>query len=580
MDNPNASFFWVKKTRSILLFSFVINVLYLTGPIFMMQVYDRVLASANIPTLIGLALIAVLLYAFFGVLEYIRSQALRANSETVTESLAQKAYSISILNTCENAPTTEKRQALHDVNMLRNFLSSQPFSALFDLPWAPIFLIFIFGLHPGLGVFALIAAIILALLAVVNERMSRDQLKKSSGIANQSNTLALNAQRNAVTLRANGMIGSMAKRWRETDYSARETSLQGSAVNSSFSTLTKTLRLVIQSLLLAAGAYYVIQGELSPGGIIASSVIFSRALAPLEQILGNYSSLVNAREAWKNIKTWMFEEDTNAEKESLPTPSKSLLAQEVTVFVPNEKTVLLRNIQFALKAGDVLGISGHSGCGKSTLVKALVGAFPIANGRICLDGADLPQWPRELLGKHIGYLPQEIELFDGTVAENIARFRENPEFDKVLKASELAGTHELVLGFNDGYNTRVGSDEGVALSAGQKQRIALARALYDDPFLVVMDEPNSNLDADGDKALANAITELKKRGAIVIFVAHRQNILEKANKLLLMRKGEMVAFGKPEDIVKAMKAKSGQQLPPQATPPRKSDGKPNIMPFK
>lgn len=579
MDNPNASFFWLKKTRSVLLFSFVINVLYLTGPIFMMQVYDRVLASANIPTLIGLALIAVLLYAFFGVLEYIRGQALRANSESVTESLAQKAYSISILNACERAPTTEKRQALHDVNMLRNFLSSQPFSALFDLPWAPIFLIFIFGLHPGLGVFALIAATVLALLAIVNERMSREQLKKSSGMANQSNNLALNAQRNAITLRANGMINSMAKRWRDVDYDARETSLEGSAVNSSFSTITKTLRMIIQSLLLAAGAYYVIQGELSPGGIIASSVIFSRALAPLEQILGNYSSLVNAREAWANIKTWMFEEDSNAEKEALPAPSQSLQVQELSVIVPNGKTILLRNIQFALEAGDILGISGHSGCGKSTLVKALVGAFPVANGKICVDGADLQQWPRELLGKHIGYLPQEIELFDGTVAENIARFKEDVDFDKVLKASQLAGTHQLVLGFSDGYNTRVGA-EGVALSAGQKQRIALARALFDDPFLVVMDEPNSNLDADGDKALANAVTVLQKRGAIIVFVAHRQNILEKATKLLLMRKGEMTAFGKPEEIVKAMKAKSGQQQPPAPKPAKSPPSEPNIMPFK
>jgi len=579
MNKTNTQFFWLKKMRSILLFSFVINILYLTGPIFMMQVYDRVLASANIPTLIGLALITVLLYAFFGVLEYIRGQALRANSESVTESLAQKAYSIAILNACEKEPTNERRQSLHDVNMLRNFLSSQPFSALFDLPWAPIFLIFIFGLHPGLGVFALVAAIVLAGLAIINERMSREQLKKSSGMTNESNTLALDAQRNAITLRANGMIESMGQRWRDVDINARETSLKGSAINSSFSTITKTLRMIIQSLLLAAGAYYVIQGELSPGGIIASSVIFSRALAPLEQILGNYSSLVNAREAWANIKTWMFDNDTSAEKESLPAPSKSLLVQEVSVIVPNEKTVLLRNINFALKAGDVLGISGHSGCGKSTLAKALVGAFPVANGKICIDGADLPQWPRELIGQHIGYLPQEIELFAGTVAENIARFQENADFDKVLKASELAGTHQLVLSFTDGYNTRVGT-EGVALSAGQKQRIALARALYDDPFLVVMDEPNSNLDAEGEKALANSVITLQKRGAIVVFVAHRQNILEKANKLLLMRKGEMIAFGNPEDIVKAMKEKNGQPSPPPAATKKAPKSKPNIMPFK
>jgi PrtD family type I secretion system ABC transporter len=319
---------------------------------------------------------------------------------------------------------------------------------------------------------------------------------------------------------------------------------------------------MIQSLMLGLGAYFVIKGELSAGSIIACTVILSRALSPLESILGNYSTVVRARDSWDSIKSWLFEKDSDDNKQELPKPKVSLSVHELSVLAPNDNTkFIIKNIQISLKAGDVLGISGHSGSGKSTLAKALVAAWPAAKGKICLDGADIQQWTRSQLGQHIGYLPQEIELFDGTVTENIARFSDDDDFNKVLTASELAGTHQLVLELKDGYNTQLGED-GHALSSGQKQRIALARALYNNPFLVVLDEPNSNLDSEGEERLNKTIETLQQQ-SIVVFVSHRPQLLEKANKLLIMHKGEMKAFGSPSDIMNAVKQKISPNTKPK-----------------
>lgn len=552
--NPlEARFFWFRRLRSMILFSLIINLLYLTSPLFMMQVYDRVLASANIPTLVGLLLITSLLYLFFGLLDYIRSQALNAHGEITANTLSEKAYTTAVLNNCEKSPSHNKKQALSDVTNLRSFLTSPTFAAFFDLPWAPIFLLVIFGLHPMLGVFAIVASIVLAILAFLNERLSREQLQKATALSIRANERAQSAQRNAVALRGNGMVENMHRHWQNSDLETRKTTLKGTDINGRFSTTTKTLRMMIQSLMLGLGAYFVIQGELSPGSIIACTVILSRALAPLESILGSYSSVVRARDSWDSIKTWLFEEDADVDKHELPAPKASVSINELSVFAPNNNTkFIINNIHCSLTAGDILGISGHSGSGKSTLAKALVAAWPAAKGKVCLDGADIQQWTRKQLGKHIGYLPQEIELFDGTVTENIARFSEDSDFDKVLAASELAGVHELIVSLDDGYNTRLG-EHGHALSSGQKQRIALARALYDNPFLIVLDEPNSNLDSEGEQRLNQTISLLQKNKKIVIFISHRPQLLEKANKLLIMHEGNMKAFGSPSDIVNAAK---------------------------
>ncbi|EDY80578.1 type I secretion system ATPase subfamily [Verrucomicrobiia bacterium DG1235] len=548
---------------SIVVFSFVINLLYLTGPLFMLQIYDRVLASANIPTLLGLLFIVVVLYVFFGVLEFIRSQVIASNGEAITETLADASYRVSVASSCEANPSLEKASALEDVDRLRSFLKSPTFSALFDLPWAPIFLLFVFGLHPMLGVIATIAAAVLAGLAIVNERLSRKNIAKATSVSTEARKKAQYARRNAVSLRGNGMVGAVGQLWRGSDREARQIGLRTGAINSGFSTATKTLRLAIQSVMLAAGAYFVIQGELSAGGIVAGSIIFSRALAPLEQILSNYTQLARARDSYANLNSWWSEEKDVPFKEGLPPPERSVEVSGLGVCAPGVKQFIIAGITFGLESGDVLGVSGASGSGKSTLAKAIVGAWPCTVGKVCLDGAELSQWSEKELGAHVGYLPQDIELFNHTVASNIARCRGDADFEKVLEASKLAGTHEMILSLPDGYNTVLG-EGGVSLSAGQRQRVALARALYGNPFLVVLDEPNSNLDEQGEKALAQAVDSLRLKGRIVIVIAHRQNILNRATKLLVMEKGQMKVFGKPEDLVKAMKAQAAAGAKPKA----------------
>lgn len=559
-DTLEARFFWFKKLRVMILFSLIINLLYLTGPIFMMQVYDRVLASANVSTLVGLGLITLLLYLFFGCLEFIRNQALKAHGEIIAGSFNESAYQTAVLNNCEKAPSTEKRSAVADVSILRQFLTSPTFASIFDLPWAPIFFLFIFGLHPTLGVAAIIAGIILSILAFINERLSRAQLKRASSLTAQTSQYVQYAQRNAVTLKGNGMIGDVGKNWLNADTEARKIGLQGGKINAYFATTTKTLRLALQSLMLGLGAYLVLQGEMTPGGIIACTVVFGRALAPLEQILGAYSSLVGALDSWNNIKTWLFDCVNTEEKSELPPPEKSLSVHNLAISPPHDKSIfLVKNTQFDIEAGEVLGITGHSGSGKSTLAKALVSSWPVALGKICLDGAELNQWHNRQLGKYIGYLPQLIELGEGSIAQNIARFSDQADFNKVLEASKMAGTHQLILDLEDGYDTLIGGESGRTLSAGQTQRIALARAIYGSPFLVVLDEPDSNLDAEGEKLLRAAIKSLKDRGAIVVFVSHRPQMLDLADKLLVMHKGEMKAFGTPQAIVEQSKKMAALQ---------------------
>lgn len=493
------------------------------------------------------------MYCFFGLLDFIRMQIIRAQSEKTTQVLVHKAYEVSILNNCAGSPSKEKKSAVADVQTLRHFTVSPTFTAFFDLPWTPIFLVFIFGLHPALGFFSLICAAILCVLAIVNERLSNARIKKANKLTSYSSLLAENSQRSAAVFKGNGMIDSFSRVWKEADQTARLEGLRGGTVNSAFSTSTKTLRMAIQSLILAAGAYLVIQAELSPGGIIAASVVFGRLLAPIEQLLNSYSQVVNARSSWRNINTWLFDENNDTDKKILNPPESSLQVHQVHVRAPNSDKLILKNINFNLQAGDILGITGPSGSGKSTLAKTLVGAWPPVKGKVCLDNADLDQWPQMELGKHIGYVPQDIDFFCGSIAENIARFREDMDFDKVLKASDMAGTHEFILSLNDGYNTALG-EGGTTLTGGQRQRIALARALYDDPFFVVMDEPSSNLDGAGVMALTKALEKLKEQSRIVIFITHQKSMLSLAGKLMLLQEGEIKAFGKPEEIVKAAQA--------------------------
>lgn len=548
-------------------YSLLINLLYLTGPIFMMQVYDRVLASSNIPTLIALLFVVLVLYIFFGVLEYIRTQILTANGEAIVARLAKPAYKLSVLERTRAKPQDAKLNALEDVHTLRSFLCSPAFGALFDLPWSPLFLLFVFSLHPQLGLLALIATIGLASLAIVNERLTRQSTQQANGISMAARQQAETAQRNAIALLGNGMLLGFGRRWRKTDYDAQQKGVAASAVNSGFSTVTKTVRLAIQSCMLGAGAYFVVQGEMTAGAIIAGSVTFGRALAPLEALLGNISLVINGRRSWRDISSWVKQDATEEDREPLPRPQRKLTVNQLSVIAPGSQKVLVKNIHFELSAGEVLAISGPSGCGKSSLAKAITGAWPQVSGKICLDGAELSQYSREFLGANMGYVPQTVELFAGTVAENIARFQPDYDFNAVLTASRLAGIHEMILALPDGYDTQLGGTCGLELSGGQRQRVALARALYKLPFLLVLDEPNSNLDQTGENALLRALKALKRQGCITILIAHRPSVLSLADKILVMADGEMKAFGAPGDI---MKAAQKQQNAPAARENRKA----------
>ena len=549
--------YWLRKMRSTLAFSLIINLLYLTSPIFMMQIYDRVLASANIPTLVGLVGVVLILYMFFGALEYVRSQVLRSNGESITHELANKAYNVSVLNGCEKNPSEDKKRALSNVTTLRGFISSPTFTALFDLPWSPLFLVFIAALHPTLGLFSLGAAAVLVGLAYINQALSSKTLASAAQMNGFASRFAENAQREAVALRGNGMIGASANVWRQYDEQARDEGIEGHAVSAAFSTATKTLRLFAQTLILGTGAYLVIKGELSAGAIIASSALFARVLAPVEQLLGNYAGLVNARESWNSIQSWAYDSDTDTQIQDLPAPKQELVVDRLFLQTPANDKLIINSVSMFGRAGEVIGITGPSGSGKSTLAKSIVGAWPIAKGRVCLDGADLGQWSRDSIGDHIGYVPQHISFFAGTIAENIGRFRDD-DFRKVVKASVFAGTHQMILALPDGYNTKL-DEAGSQLSGGQRQRLALARAFYNDPFLMVLDEPSSNLDKDGILALKRAMGIIRKSGRITILISHNQTLAAAADRLLILKEGQAYAFGTPGQIVQQSRAAVQQQ---------------------
>lgn len=553
----------------ILLFSFVINALYLVGPIYMMQVYDRVLSSGSVPTLVGLSMIAALLYVFFGVMDYIRNQLLSVRGEAFAQNLAPKAFRQSIKGYALDNPTSVRRNAVEDVSVIRQFLTSSAFTALMDLVWMPIFLGFIFIMHKTLGITALAAAAVLVMVALLNERVCRAGMEKMGQEQQKSNRWARQAQRNAATILGNGMGNAIGARWYEGEQATRQSNLTVGAKASFFKTITKTTRLMVQSLILGLGAYLAIGGEMSAGAMIAASIIFSRTIAPVEQILGQYGLLLRAKEAWGRVQTWCYAPDVN-EKIELPQPTKELSALIRSLTPPDAQTVTLQNVQLKLNAGDVLGVIGPSGGGKSSLAKALCGAWAPQQGVISLDGADLREWPAAQLSRLIGYMPQTSEFFEGTIAENIAGFSTDLPTQSIIDASMLAGAHELILSLPNSYNTKVGPT-GLQLSAGQLQRISLARALYGDPFVVILDEPNSNLDSDGEAALAKALRQLKQNGKIAIVIAHRPAVLREATHLCKIEAGVMAIFGPKQAVQKrlaaaAMNAKKDQNPEPKQVP--------------
>ncbi len=540
--------------------SLVINLLMLTGPMFMLQIYDRVLASHSVPTLVIIASFAGILYLFFALLEGIRARGLSRISQEIDARLSRTAFLANLRVPLRMGNTGKNVDPIRDLETMRQFWGGQGPAALFDIPWMPIYLGLVFILHFWLGILALAGAVIILSLVLANEFMSRAPSKELAAQNAQRSNTRTGARRNAEVVRALGMSSTLTSKWDEANARFYEAQTKAGDRASLFATAIKAFRFLLGSAVLAVGAWLAILQEVSPGVMIAASIITSRALSPVEQAVGQWRVFIAARQARARLEKALEGLDEGAPETELPLPSKTLSVQQIATAPPGARAVTLAGVNFELKAGDGMGIIGPSGSGKTSLVRALVGVWPIHRGAVRLDGAELNQWSEDRLGTAIGYLPQDVELFDGTIAENISRFASERNDEKILEAAQLANVHELVTGLTDGYDTQVG-EGGALLSAGQRQRIGLARALYDSPFLIVLDEPNSNLDAEGEAALTRAIKLMRQNGSIVIVVAHRPSAISVVELLLVVKDGQQAAFGPKEEVLPKISAPTGVPAP-------------------
>lgn len=530
-------------------FTALINVLMLVPSIYMLQVYDRVLTSQNPTTLWMLTLMVVGFFFYMGVLEAVRSFIVIRVGYRLEQRFNLTLYRAAFERNLRQGDGAAG-QALTDMTQVRQFVTGPALFAFFDAPWFPVYLAVIFLFNVWLGVLASAGALLLVLLAVLNERLTQRPLAEASGLQQQSSSLAASQLLNAESIQAMGMLGVLRQRWFALH--SRFLTLQNQASDTSavITATSKALRLCLQSLVLGLGALLVIEGQMTPGMMIAGSILMGRVLAPIDQLIAVWKQWSGAQLAYRRLDALLREHPEPPAPMPLPTPLGQLTVEQVSAGPPGRQQATLQQVSFALAPGEVLGVLGASGSGKSTLARLLVGVWQPLAGHVRLDGAELGQWDREALGPHIGYLPQSIELLRGSIAENIARFGELDGL-KVVEAARLAGVHELILRLPHGYDTRLG-EGGADLSGGQKQRIALARALYGHPCLVVLDEPNSNLDSLGEAALANALVQLKALGRSVVLVTHRSAALGQADKLLVMNEGRMQVFGPAREVLQAL----------------------------
>ncbi len=533
---------------ALTIFSGVSNILMLTGSFFMLQVYDRVLPSRSVPTLIALLALAILLYLFQSGLDLIRARISARMGRHLDEMLSGRIFDAVIRLPLKTRGDGDGLQPVRDLDQVRSFLASGGPSALFDMPWMPVYLGICFLFHFWIGVTASVGALVLVAITILTEIRSQEPAKASARFAVVRNSLATEGRRNAEALHAMGMRRLAAARWREANQRYLAANEAASDVASGLGGTSKAFRAILQSAVLAVGAYLVINQESTAGIIIAGSILTSRALAPVELAIANWKGFVSARQSGQRLEQLLTLLPKEEEPLALPAPVEAIAMEHVYVNAPASDRALLHDVSFSLKRGEGLGIIGPSGSGKSSLARALVGVWPQMRGKITLDNAALGQWSSEALGKHIGYLPQDVELFDGSIAVNIARFDPNANPKAVLAAARAAGAHELILSFPEGYGTKIG-ENGMALSAGQRQRIGLARAFYGDPFLVVLDEPTSNLDADGEAALTEAILNVRRRNGIVVVIAHRPKALDGVDHVLVIAAGKVQSFGSKDDVL-------------------------------
>ncbi|WP_077966523.1 type I secretion system permease/ATPase [Ensifer adhaerens] len=532
----------------IALISGVVNVLALTSPLFMLQVYDRVLASGSLPTLVALGILAAAMFAIQCVLEVLRSRILLRIGERFDRRLSGRVHDAIVRMPLLTRMPGDGLQPLRDLDNVRSFLSGNGPTAFFDLPWMPLYLGICFLFHFWIGMTALIGAVVLVSLTVVTDLLSQQPIRDTVHHNMARNGVMEAARRNAEVIRAMGLGRRIADDWQQTNNAYLRANRRAGDIAGILGGVSRSMRLVLQSAMLAVGAWLVIQQEVTAGVMIASSIMMGRALAPVDLAIASWKPFLLARQSWSRLNE-LLERVPNAPPTMvLPRPQSDLRVENLTILPPGEKKPTVTGVNFAVSAGSALGVIGPSGSGKSTLVRALVGAWGPAVGKVRIDGASLDQWAPENLGPHIGYLPQGVELFDGTIAQNIARFEQNPDAEAVVAAAKAAGAHDLILRFDEGYETRIG-EAGSALSAGQRQRIGLSRALYRDPFLVVLDEPNANLDNDGEIAVVNAIAAVRKRGGIAVVVAHRPSAIGVVDLVLMMDGGQAKAFGPRDDVL-------------------------------
>lgn len=551
--------------RSVVLFivvvSGIVNVLALTGSLYMLQIYDRALTSSSVPTLLALSALAIGLYFFQGLLDVSRSQILVRLGAQLDHRLAPLAHKVVIDMPRYGFSTAEASERGRDVDVLRQFMGGQGPMALFDLPWMPLYLAFAYYLHPWLGILTFAGALVLTALTILTEVLTRRHSASAQQAAVARAAMADSHARNADVIRAMGFSGRAIARFAAINAEHLTLQTKTNDVAGTFSGLSKVLRMMLQSAVLGLGAFLTISGELTAGAIIAASVAASRALAPVDLAISQWKNVVAARRSYGRLTETLTALDEAAPAVVLPAPKETLGVEKITIAAPSTGAVILSDVGFELRAGQAVGIIGPSGGGKSTLARGLTGVWPLLRGDVRLDGADLAQWAPEELGRHIGYLPQEVSLLDATVSENICRLDPEADGKKILAAAQAAGVHELIVRLPQGYETPLGAN-GCALSAGQRQRIALARALYDDPFLVVLDEPNSNLDAEGEAALTQAILGVRARGGIVVVIAHRPSALAAVDMVGVIQNGKLAAFGPKEEIVaQSVPARPGAAKP-------------------
>jgi ATP-binding cassette subfamily C protein len=553
---------------AIALFSGMSNILMLSGALFMLEVYDRVLPSRSVPTLVALMILVIGLYGAQGVIDTIRSRILVRVGNSLDEAMSMRVYNAVVRLPLKIGGKSEGTQPIRDLDTVRGFLSGIGPIALFDLPWMPVYLIVCFVFHTYIGLTALFGAIILVTITVLTELTMRQPTRSATQFATARNALLEASRRNAEAITAMGMVGRIAARWSDLNRKYMESTQRASDIAGGLGAMSKVLRMMLQSAILAVGAWLVINQQSTAGIIIAGSILGGRALAPVDLAIANWRGFVAARQSWERLSRLLAHLPAQAEPLPLQPPQRTLVVQGGAVTAPGTQKIICQDVNFTLAGGKALGVIGPTASGKSSLARMLVGIWTPVRGSVRLDGASIEQWSPEALGRHIGYLPQDVELFPGNVAQNIARFEDPPNPEAVLAAAQAAGVHDLIVNLPEGYETSVG-DHGNALSAGQAQRIGLARALYRDPFLVVLDEPNSNLDAEGDEALTKAILGVRARGGIVVVVAHRPSAIAGVDYILVMAKGRQQQFGPKEEVLnrviappaqpRALKVVPGQQ---------------------